>query len=97
MKWDKPIEAKIGNLTMYTAPPPGSGAILTFIMNILHGLVPISDKKVMWQRFVETFKWGYARRTELADPDYEPNVGESAIRIIVQLSVQHNSTQKVYV
>ncbi|XP_076666249.1 glutathione hydrolase 1 proenzyme isoform X1 [Andrena cerasifolii] len=74
VKWDKPIEAKIGDLTMYTAPPPGSGAILTFIMNILHGLLPTSDKNLMWQRFVETFKWGYARRTELADPDYVPNV-----------------------
>ncbi|XP_043255002.1 glutathione hydrolase 1 proenzyme-like isoform X1 [Colletes gigas] len=72
-KWRKPIESKIGNLTMYTAPPPGSGAILSFIMNVLNGLVPVSDEGVMWQRFVETFKWAYARRTELADPDYDPN------------------------
>ncbi|XP_076234085.1 glutathione hydrolase 1 proenzyme isoform X2 [Calliopsis andreniformis] len=74
VKWGKPIESKIGNLTIYTAPPPGSGAILTFIMNVLHGLVPTGNKEVMWQRFVETFKWAYARRTELADPDYVPNI-----------------------
>ncbi|XP_076166612.1 glutathione hydrolase 1 proenzyme [Ptiloglossa arizonensis] len=70
VKWRKPIESKVGNLTMYTAPPPGSGAILSFIMNILTGLVPIDDEGVMWQRFIETFKWAYARRTELADPDF---------------------------
>lgn len=65
-------------MTMYTAPPPGSGAILSFIMNILTGLVPIDDEGVMWQRFIETFKWAYARRTELADPDFSNgSVGES--------------------
>ncbi|XP_029048723.2 glutathione hydrolase 1 proenzyme-like [Osmia bicornis bicornis] len=70
VKWMDPIESKVGNLTMYTAPPPGSGAILTFIMNVLNGLVPNEDVRVMWQYFVETFKWAYARRTELGDPAY---------------------------
>lgn len=31
VKWRKPIKSTIGNLTVYTAPPPGSGALLTFI------------------------------------------------------------------
>ncbi|CAK9822860.1 Glutathione hydrolase 1 proenzyme [Anthophora retusa] len=70
VKWAKPIKSKVGNLTIYTAPPPGSGAILTFIMNVLHGIVPNPDQRIMWQTIVETFKWAYARRTELADPDY---------------------------
>lgn len=70
VKWRKPMESKLGNLTIYTAPPPGSGAILIFIMNILRGLIPIDDVKVTWQYFVESFKWAYARRTELADPEF---------------------------
>ncbi|XP_060826353.1 glutathione hydrolase 1 proenzyme-like isoform X1 [Bombus pascuorum] len=70
VRWMKPIKSTIGNLTMYTAPPPGSGAILTFIMNVLHGMVPHPDNRIMWQTIVETFKWAYAKRSELADPEF---------------------------
>ncbi|KOX78785.1 Gamma-glutamyltranspeptidase 1 [Melipona quadrifasciata] len=70
VKWTKPIETTIGDLTIYTAPPPGSGAILTFIMNILGDMALDPDDKIMWQTVIETFKWAYARRTELADPDF---------------------------
>ncbi|XP_012526690.1 glutathione hydrolase 1 proenzyme [Monomorium pharaonis] len=68
--WRKPVELKMGNLTIYSAPPPGSGAILTFIMNILRRLLPVDNENIMWQRIIETFKWAYARRTELGDPDF---------------------------
>ncbi|EZA60265.1 glutathione hydrolase 1 proenzyme isoform X1 [Ooceraea biroi] len=68
--WRKPIVSKIGNLTIYGAPPPGSGVILAFIMNVLRRLLPVDNENIMWQRIVETFKWAYARRTELGDPDF---------------------------
>ncbi|XP_066588884.1 glutathione hydrolase 1 proenzyme-like [Prorops nasuta] len=70
VKWREPLTAKMGNLTVISAPPPGSGAILTFIMSVLDGLLPFPNTNIMWQRIVEAFKWGYARRTELADPDF---------------------------
>ena len=55
---------------MITSPVPGSGTILVLIMNVLKDLIPTApDDKIMWQRIVETFKWSYARRTELADTD----------------------------
>ena len=60
---------------MYTAPPPGSGVLLAFMMNVLEKLVPVEDDRIMWQRIIETFKWAYAKRTELGDPDFE-DVGE---------------------
>ena len=60
---------------MYTAPPPGSGVLLAFMMNVLEELVPVEDDRIMWQRIIETFKWAYAKRTELGDPDFE-DVGE---------------------
>lgn len=72
--WREPIELKMGNLKIYSAPPPGSGAILTFIMNVLHRLLPVHGN-VMWQRIVETFKWAYARRTELGDPAFVKGIG----------------------
>ncbi|XP_029177745.1 glutathione hydrolase 1 proenzyme-like isoform X3 [Nylanderia fulva] len=68
--WKKPISLKMGNLTFYSAPPPGSGAILMLILNILHRVLPANNENIIWQRIVETFKWAYARRTELGDPDF---------------------------
>lgn len=65
--WREPVALKMGNLTIYSAPPPGSGAILAFIMNVLRRLLPVSNENIMWQRIIETFKWAYARRTELGD------------------------------
>jgi len=75
--WRKPVELKIGNFKIYSAPPPGSGVILTFIMNVLRRLLPVNNENVMWQRMVETFKWAYARRTELGDPDFVENIGST--------------------
>ncbi|XP_043274548.1 scoloptoxin SSD14 [Venturia canescens] len=69
--WRKPIVSKRNKLTMYTAPPPGSGVILSFIMNLLRELVPTTNETIFWQRITESFKWAYARRTELGDPDFE--------------------------
>ncbi|XP_018357572.1 PREDICTED: gamma-glutamyltranspeptidase 1-like [Trachymyrmex cornetzi] len=74
--WRKPVALKMGNLTIYSAPPPGSGAILTFIMNVLRRLLPVRDENIMWQRIVETFKWAYARRTELGDPEFVDGIDE---------------------
>ncbi|XP_006621167.1 glutathione hydrolase 1 proenzyme-like isoform X1 [Apis dorsata] len=70
VKWRKPIKSTIGNLTIYTAPPPSSGALLTFIMNVLYGIIPNQDNRITWQNIIETFKWAYAKRTKLADPDF---------------------------
>ncbi|XP_011144362.1 glutathione hydrolase 1 proenzyme isoform X2 [Harpegnathos saltator] len=75
-RWRQPVALKIGNLTIYSAPPPGSGAILTFIVNVLHRLIPVSNEHVLWQRIVETFKWAYARRTELGDPEFVDDIDE---------------------
>ncbi|XP_031774086.1 glutathione hydrolase 1 proenzyme isoform X4 [Apis florea] len=70
VKWRKPIKSTVGDLTIYTAPPPGSGALVTFIMNVLYGIIPNQDNRITWQNIIETFKWTYAKRTKLADPDF---------------------------
>jgi len=46
-------------------------------MNVLRRLLPVEDQNIMWQRIVETFKWAYARRTELGDPDFVKGLGKS--------------------
>ncbi|XP_011505859.1 PREDICTED: gamma-glutamyltranspeptidase 1-like [Ceratosolen solmsi marchali] len=70
VKWKKPIAINIGKLNVYTAPPPGSGILLAFMLNVLEDLVMTNNEKVLYQRIIEAFKWAYARRTELGDPDF---------------------------
>ncbi|KAF7997295.1 hypothetical protein HCN44_005572 [Aphidius gifuensis] len=70
IKWSSPIASKFDKLTMYTAPLPGSGVILNLIMNILYGITSTKDESIFCQRLVETFKWGYAKRTELGDDNF---------------------------
>lgn len=72
-EWQESIKTNIlFDQTLYTAPLPGSGVILTFIINILNGFLDISKPTLIsnWQRIVESFKWGYARRTELGDKNF---------------------------
>ncbi|XP_058793740.1 scoloptoxin SSD14-like [Phymastichus coffea] len=70
VKWTVPHRAQIDNMTIYTSPPSGSGVLLTFMLKVLKGLVPAENDKILWQRFLETFKFAYAKRAELADPDF---------------------------
>ncbi|XP_060522603.1 glutathione hydrolase 1 proenzyme-like [Cylas formicarius] len=68
--WQEPITTRLnGNYTVHTTPLPGSGVILTFILNILDGFLnatqPYSTET--FQRIVESFKFGYGKRTELGD------------------------------
>ena len=37
VKVREPVTAKMGDYTWYTNPPPGSGAVLSLILNILKG------------------------------------------------------------
>ena len=47
------------NSTFYSVPPPGSGAILAYILNMLdlYQLQPEDDNPLLFHRIVETFKW----------------------------------------
>ena len=73
------------NLTLFSVPPPGSGALTAYIMNILDGnLVNDTEKDGRAASFdpksyhliAEAFKHAYAQRTKLADPHFEPEVVE---------------------
>ncbi|XP_023023426.1 scoloptoxin SSD14 [Leptinotarsa decemlineata] len=72
-EWQKPIEATLsGNIKLYTAPLPGSGSILTFILNVLDKFLDVKKPTSItnYQRIVESFKFGYARRSELGDSNF---------------------------
>ncbi|XP_069974012.1 scoloptoxin SSD14 isoform X1 [Penaeus vannamei] len=70
------ITLQHGQISMFSVPPPGSGLILGFILNILdeYGLTPesIDDSNIVLthHRIIEAMKWAYAKRTELGDADF---------------------------
>ncbi|CAG9812861.1 unnamed protein product [Phaedon cochleariae] len=77
-KWQKPVQAKLyQNHTLYASPLPGSGMILAFILNILSDFLDLKNPNSITtnQRIVESFKFGYAIRTEFGDPDYTDFTG----------------------
>lgn len=78
-QWLKPTESKLpDDLTLYSHPLPGSGVILTFIMNILSGFLDGTspESALNYQRMIESFKYGYGKRTELGDVDFVVGIQE---------------------
>ncbi|CAG8502504.1 8218_t:CDS:10 [Paraglomus occultum] len=63
-----------------TAPAPASGPALINILNILEGyeLKVDGPTQVNVHRIVEALKYGFARRTELGDPDFVNNTANMA-------------------
>uniref|UniRef100_A0A0B7AUX9 Gamma-glutamyltransferase n=1 Tax=Arion vulgaris TaxID=1028688 RepID=A0A0B7AUX9_9EUPU len=73
-----PLEVILnGGIKMVSPPPPGSGAVLSFILNILDGynftdnnLATDSSSTLTYHRMIEAFKFAYAKRTNLGDEDF---------------------------
>ena len=76
-RWEVPVSVHLESLnaTLYSVPPPASGAVLAFILNILdnYNIKPQKENALLYQRIVEAFKWAYAKRTKLGDPMGEIN------------------------
>ena len=78
-QWVDPVQVQLSNnLTLYSMPPPGSGVLVAYILNILDEyLVQTKDKStgksisqdpLTYHRMAEAFKHAYAQRTKLGDP-----------------------------
>ncbi|XP_077508976.1 scoloptoxin SSD14-like isoform X3 [Amblyomma americanum] len=76
VRWEEPVKAHFqGGLTMFSAPPPGSGAVLAYILGIMDAFRPsdgsrLKDDVVTLHRFAEACKFAYARRALLGDPNF---------------------------
>ena len=64
------VSAVLGRYTLHSFPPPGSGAVLVYILNIMkrYNISPGNDIPMLYHRMAEAFKWAYAERTKLGDP-----------------------------
>ena len=70
VKWLKPVETTLKHgEKLYTMPLSGSGAILVFVMNLLKDY-ELKHDVLSYHRIMEAYKLAYARRSDLADPDF---------------------------
>ena len=66
------MNVEVDNEIFHSFPLPGSGPILVYILNILkHYKISPKDKDspLLNHRIIEAFKWAYALRTQLGDPN----------------------------
>lgn len=70
VKWRKPVETTLKNGEhLYSMPLTSSGALLIFIMNLLKGY-DLQHDVLSYHRIMEAYKFAYAKRADLADPDF---------------------------
>ncbi|XP_030380992.1 scoloptoxin SSD14 [Scaptodrosophila lebanonensis] len=82
VRWEDPLRARFtGGYELYTSPLPTSGAVLTFMLNVMEPLYTTNTDKY-WQRLIETFKHAYGHRTNLGDIHFEPEVREVYEKLI---------------
>jgi len=77
VKFKTPLSGTLGDYTWYSTPPPGSGAVLSLILNILkgynmtaHDREGLNNSVLTYHRIVEAFKFAYAYRALLGDEDF---------------------------
>ncbi|KAI4497650.1 hypothetical protein M0802_007190 [Mischocyttarus mexicanus] len=87
--WEKPVEEKFSNgVQLFTPGTPGSGSLLSFILNIFddfqftsESLSDFNSTILTYHRMLETYKYAYALRGNMGDKDF---VDMTEIRMKIQ-------------
>ncbi|XP_063704407.1 scoloptoxin SSD14-like [Culicoides brevitarsis] len=79
VEWGSPDKALLQNgekeLTLHSHGLPGAGSILTLILHIINGY-KLDESSLSYHRIIESFKFGYALRTKLADKRFVEGIDE---------------------
>lgn len=88
--------------TAYTAQAPSGGVVWMFIMNIMDGykitpetILSQQNELLTYHRLIEAFKFAYALRTDLADPDFDSNV-TAVVEKLVSRSYADSVRKKIW-
>ena len=86
-EWVDPITVQMSttNLTLYSMPPPGSGAVLAAILNIMENFPVEKDDPLFYHRVVESFKWAYGARSKLGDPN-DKDITEFVENLVAEMT-----------
>ncbi|KAJ6638687.1 Scoloptoxin SSD14 [Pseudolycoriella hygida] len=95
VRWDDSISTQFMNHTIHTVPLPATGSVLILILNVLNGFLPFVRNLTFYQRFVECFKFAYAKRTELADHYYAPEAYEVRFLLLATDDLIHELFNKI--
>lgn len=74
VRWEKPLSLDLKDgRTLYTAPTPGSGALLIFMLNVLRDHLEKGGQNDFnsYHRIAEAFKFAYAKRGDIADAKFQ--------------------------
>lgn len=97
-RWEDPVSVHLDSLasTLYSVPPPGSGAVLGSILNILDNfnIRPGDDIPLLYHRMVEAFKWAFATRTELGDPVGDPDIRDQVNSVVASILSEQVAAQR---
>ena len=88
-RWEEPVVlplAPLLNLTLYSVPPPGSGAVLAAILNIIQHSDHFGEDALFYHRLVEAFKFAYAARSRLGDPRGDPDIAATVSQLVSNLT-----------
>lgn len=75
-------------LTVHSIPPPGSGPVMQYILNILDNfsMSPKDERPLLYHRITEAFKWAYALRTEIGDPIGDEDIAEYVHQVVANMT-----------
>ena len=72
--------------TIYSVPPPGSGAVLASIINIMENFDIIEDDPIFYHRLDKSFKWAYGAISNLGDPN-DDDITEFVNEVVANLTI----------
>lgn len=94
VKWVKPSETVLKHgERLYSMPLSGAGDLLIFVMNLLKDY-DLKNDVISYHRIMEAFKFAYAKRSDLADPDFVEGV-DALVKNLTSLDYANEIAKRI--